>query len=57
MNTMFMALDTFIDTEQSNTPVNLPYVLTGLAETLSIPEPELSATLWQNSLAALHLTA
>ena len=57
MNTMFMALGTFIDTEQSNTLVNLPYVLTGLAETLSIPEPELSATLWQNSLAALHLTA
>ena len=46
-----------LDTKQSNTLVNLPYVLTGLAEMLSMLESELSATLWQNSLAALHLTA
>lgn len=57
MDIVFMTLDTFIDIEQSNTPVNLPYVLTGLAEMLSMLESELSATLWQNFLEALHLTA
>ncbi len=39
-----------------NTPVNLPYVLKGLAETLAMPETDLADILWQNSLAALHLT-
>ncbi len=47
-----------ISTQQRtrNTPVNLPYVLHGLAETLSIPEAELAEVLWKNSLDALHLS-
>ena len=38
-----------------NTPVNLPYVLDSLAQTLDQPELQLAALLWQNSLAALRL--
>ena len=38
-----------------NTPVNLPYVLQGLAQSLQMPESKLAAVLWQNSLQALHL--
>ena len=38
-----------------NTPVNLPYVLQGLAQSLQMPESKLAAILWQNSLQALHL--
>jgi TatD DNase family protein len=38
-----------------NTPVNLPYVLESLAQTLDQPELQLAAQLWQNSLVALHL--
>ena len=38
-----------------NTPVNLPYVLESLAQTLDQSEQALAAQLWQNSLAALHL--
>ena len=38
-----------------NTPVNLPYVLESLAQTLDQSERSLAAQLWQNSLAALHL--
>ena len=38
-----------------NTPVNLPYVLDGLAQALNLDQAFLSAQLWQNSLNALHL--
>lgn len=38
-----------------NTPVNLPYVLDGLAESLNIDKIKLADQLWQNSLSALHL--
>ena len=38
-----------------NTPVNLPYVLDSLAQTLDQPELQLAAQIWQNSLAALRL--
>ena len=39
-----------------NTPVNLPYVLQGLAQSLNLPEHELAQSLWKNSLQALYLT-
>ena len=38
-----------------NTPVNLPYVLDSLAQTLGQPQDQLAEQLWQNSLAALRL--
>ena len=38
-----------------NTPVNLPYILDSLAQTLGQPQDQLAEKLWQNSLAALHL--
>ena len=38
-----------------NTPVNLPYVLDSLAQTLGQPQDQLAEQLWQNSLASLHL--
>ena len=38
-----------------NTPVNLPYVLEGLAQSLSLDQEKLAEQLWHNSLAALHL--
>ena len=38
-----------------NTPVNLPYVLDSLAQTLGQPQDQLAEQLLQNSLAALHL--
>ena len=38
-----------------NTPVNLPYVLESLAQSLNQPELQLAAQLWQNSLTALRL--
>ena len=38
-----------------NTPVNLPYVLESLAQTLDQSERSLATQLWQNSLAALNL--
>lgn len=38
-----------------NTPVNLPYVLDGLAESLNMDKIKLADQLWQNSLSALHL--
>ena len=38
-----------------NTPVNLPYVLNGLAEALDMKQDVLAAQLWQNSLQALQL--
>ncbi len=37
------------------TPVNLPYVLDSLAQTLGQPQDQLAEQLWQNSLAALRL--
>lgn len=40
-----------------NTPVNLPYVLQGLAQSLGADEAELARQLWRNSLQALHLPA
>lgn len=40
-----------------NTPVNLPYVLKGLAQSLQVAEADLAVKLWRNSLQALHLTA
>lgn len=38
-----------------NTPVNLPYILDSLAQTLGQPQDQLAEQLWQNSLAALRL--
>ena len=38
-----------------NTPVNLPYVLEGLAQSLAADQEKLAEQLWQNSLSALHL--
>ena len=38
-----------------NTPVNLPYVLDSLAQTLGQPQDQLTEQLWQNSLAVLRL--
>ena len=38
-----------------NTPVNLPYVLDSLEQTLGQPQDQLAEQLWQNSLAALRL--
>ena len=38
-----------------NTPVNLPYVLDSLAQTLGQPQDQLAEQLWQNSLVALRL--
>ncbi|MCU4613183.1 TatD family hydrolase [Acinetobacter parvus] len=38
-----------------NTPVNLPYILDSLAQTLGQPQDQLAEQLWQNSLAALYL--
>ena len=40
-----------------NTPVNLPYVLQGLAQSLNCTESEIAQILWSNSLQALHLDA
>ena len=38
-----------------NTPVNLLYVLDGLAQALNLDQAFLAEKLWQNSLHALHL--
>ncbi len=38
-----------------NTPVNLPYVLDGLAQSLNQNKQELAHDLWNNSLAALSI--
>lgn len=38
-----------------NTPVNLPYVLAGLAQVLAIDSTQLAQKLWENSLSALRL--
>ncbi|CAB1209498.1 TatD family hydrolase [Acinetobacter bouvetii] len=40
-----------------NTPVNLPYVLEGLAQSLQLDGNLLAAQLWQNSLDTLRLSA
>lgn len=40
-----------------NTPVNLPYVLTGLAQSLHLAPDILALQLWKNSLNALQLDA
>ena len=39
-----------------NTPVNLPYVLQGLAKSLGIDEATVAEKVWENSLKALRLT-
>ena len=44
-------------TKTRNTPVNLPYVLDGLAQTLNVDKEKLAEQLWQNSFQALNLTA
>jgi TatD DNase family protein len=38
-----------------NTPVNLPFVLDSLADTLEQPQAQLAQQLWQNSCTALQL--
>lgn len=38
-----------------NTPVNLPFVLEGLANSLNMQKEKLAVILWENSLQALHL--
>lgn len=38
-----------------NTPVNLPYVLEGLAQSLKVSSDEIASKLWSNTLSALHL--
>ena len=42
-------------TRTRNTPVNLPYVLSGLAQSLHMSEQQLAAHLWRNSHEALSL--
>ena len=39
-----------------NTPVNLPYVLDGLAKCLKMNRTQLAEKVWTNTLQALHLT-
>lgn len=39
-----------------NTPVNLPYVLNGLAQSLQMSVTELAPMLWKNSLQALRVS-
>ncbi|MEB3753636.1 TatD family hydrolase [Acinetobacter sp. MD2(2019)] len=39
-----------------NTPVNLIYVLQGLAQSLNLAPEQLAPVLWHNSLTALHLS-
>ena len=38
-----------------NTPVNLPYILDGLAQVVNIPREIVAAHLWQNTMQALRL--
>lgn len=38
-----------------NTPVNLPYVLAGLAESLAIEPGPLADILWNNTLTCLRM--
>ncbi|MEB3767418.1 TatD family hydrolase [Acinetobacter sp. MD2] len=40
-----------------NTPVNLPFVLAGLAKSLNLSAEALAPILWQNSCQALHLAS
>ncbi len=42
-------------TRTRNTPENLVYIQAALATLLNMPEAQLAAILWKNSLAALHL--
>lgn len=42
-------------TRTRNTPVNLPYVLEGLATSLGLSADELAPVMWQNALDALRL--
>lgn len=42
-------------TKSRNTPVNLPFVLAGLAQTLNIKNEELAEQLWKNSFQALAI--
>ncbi|MDH0031545.1 MULTISPECIES: TatD family hydrolase [unclassified Acinetobacter] len=50
-----LCCQTSIEHRTRNTPVNLPYVLDSLAQTLGQPQDQLAEQLWQNSLAALRL--
>lgn len=38
-----------------NTPINLPYVLQGLAQVLNCSVDDIAPQIWQNSLQSLHL--
>jgi TatD DNase family protein len=38
-----------------NTPANLPYVLTGLAQSLNLDVERLAEQVWQNSLQVFRL--
>lgn len=40
-----------------NTPVNLPFVLEGLAQSLNVSPDKIASILWSNTLSALHLNA
>ena len=43
-------------TKTRNTPVNLPYVLDGLAQALNVDKEKLAEQLWKNSFRALKLS-
>ena len=51
-----LCCQTSTETRTRNTPVNLPYVLEGLAETLQMNPEQLAEQLWNNSLQALKLS-
>lgn len=50
-----LCCQTSTEEKTRNTPVNLPYVLEALAQTLDHPIDALAEQLWQNSLSALKL--
>lgn len=50
-----LCCQTSIEHRTRNTPVNLPYVLESLAQTIGLPQKNLAEQLWQNSLVALDL--
>ncbi|MBP8006476.1 MAG: TatD family hydrolase [Acinetobacter sp.] len=50
-----LCCQTLTEHRTRNTPVNLPYVLDGLAQTLQLPHAQLATQLWHNSFEALHL--
>ena len=52
-----LCCQSFSEHRSRNTPVNLPYVLDGLAQSLNLDQACLAVQLWQNSLDALRLAS